>query len=432
VEQEAGGSVVAVQLEAIQPNRREMPAAQTGLSKDDHYILLDVMRTLAAFGVICWHWQHFYMADSHTMISDKSIWPFYTLLRPFYEAGWMAVDFFFMLSGFVMSWTYLETIRSQATGPFRFAVLRLSRLYPLHFLTLLLVAVLQYVYTQRHGHAFIYQFNNLYHFGLQLPMASQWGFQRGPSFNDPIWSVSIEVLLYAAFFLLVRFTGFSVKMLGAISVFGFVLIAGDIANGLGRGLFCFFIGCLLAEGLKATNRSDRRGLIEKAAYLSLLIAIPVTIAFYEFHIGRYMGELFSRLLTHEFSGATFPQGKIEERLCHIFDYAALVLLFYPVFMFSLIIIERRVHKFAEPVVGFGNISYSSYLIHFTLQLVCVLVLPTGFMRTGGFVGDLTFLGFFVVLLSLSLCSYSFFERPTQKYLRTLLPVKATFLVRPAK
>jgi peptidoglycan/LPS O-acetylase OafA/YrhL len=420
-----------MQLEAIQPNRRYLRALQTVASKCDHFILLDVMRTLAAFGVICWHWQHFYMADSQTMMPDRSILPFYPLLRPFYEAGWMTVDLFFMLSGFVMSWTYLEKIRNQATGPFRFAVLRLSRLYPLHFLTLLFIAVLQYVYTQRHGHAFIYQFNNLYHFGLHLLMASQWGFQRGPSFNDPIWSVSIEVLLYAAFFMLVRFTGFSVKMLGAISVLGFVLIAGNIANGLGRGLCCFFIGCLLAEGLKATNRSDRRGLIEKATYLSLLIAVPLTIAFYEFHVGCYLSELFSRL-TPEFSRATSLQGKIEERFCRIFDYAALVLLFYPIFMFSLIMIEQRVHRFVKPVAGFGNISYSSYLIHFTLQMVCVQVLPAGFMRIGGFVGDLSFLGFFVVLLSLSLLSYSFFERPMQKYLRTLLPSKATLLIRPAK
>ena len=35
-------------------------------------------------------------------------------------------------------------------------------------------------------------------------MASEWGFQNGPSFNGPIWSISVEILVYLMFFLILR------------------------------------------------------------------------------------------------------------------------------------------------------------------------------------------------------------------------------------
>ncbi len=408
-------------FETIQPNRSVPPSRQAEASKGEHFILLDATRTLAAIGVVCWHWQHFFMVNSQAIIPNKNDLPFYSSLFPFYDAGWMAVDFFFMLSGFVMSWTYLDRIRSQSTGMGRFAILRLSRLYPLHLLTLLSVAVLQYGYTRLNGHGFVYQFNNLYHFSLHLFMASQWGFQRGPSFNDPIWSVSVEVLLYALFYLLARFTGYSVKVIVSLSLLGFVLFASNFASGLGRGLFCFFIGCLLAEGLRAANRFNCRTRVEAATYLGLVAAMVAIVGYYQHHVGEALAEVLSGMTAAGFPDVSSLQGRMAERLRRIFDYAIIVTLFYPIFMFSLMMIERRVHRFLAPIAGFGNISYSSYLIHFPLQLICVLIFPAELMRMGGPLGEIAFLGFLAVLLSLSFCSYSFFERPAQKLLRTFLP-----------
>lgn len=408
-------------LETIQPNRSVPPGRQAEASKGEHFILLDATRTLAAIGVVCWHWQHFFMVNSQAIIPNRNDLPFYSLLFPFYDAGWMAVDFFFMLSGFVMSWTYLERIRSQSTGMGRFAILRLSRLYPLHLLTLLAVAILQYGYIRLNGHGFVYQFNNLYHFSLHLFMASQWGFQRGPSFNDPIWSVSVEVLLYALFYLLARFTGYSAKIIISLSFLGFLLFAINFASGLGRGLFCFFIGCLLVEGLKVANRFDSRTSVEAATYLGLVAATFVTVGYYQHHVGDALAKVMSAMAAAGLPGVSSLQSEMAERLRRIFDYAIIVTLFYPVFMFSLMMIERRVHRFVASAAGIGNISYSSYLIHFPLQLICVLLFPAELMRMGGAVGEIVFLSFLAVLLSLSFCSNSFFERPVQNIIRSFLP-----------
>jgi peptidoglycan/LPS O-acetylase OafA/YrhL len=75
---------------------------------------LDVLRGIAAFAVVFWH-------------ADWLIAP----LRPLH--GDLAVDLFFVMSGFVIAHAYEDKLRSGLT-PGHFIVLRLIRLYPLYLL----------------------------------------------------------------------------------------------------------------------------------------------------------------------------------------------------------------------------------------------------------------------------------------------------------
>ena len=73
----------------------------------------------------------------------------------------------------------------------------------------LAVAVGQYVYFRNHGQAFIFpetaRKRSAFNYFLR-----QTGFSRRIfSFNAPVWSVSVETLTYAAFFLVVRQFGFN-------------------------------------------------------------------------------------------------------------------------------------------------------------------------------------------------------------------------------
>jgi peptidoglycan/LPS O-acetylase OafA/YrhL len=122
------------------------------------------------------------------------------ILKPLYLEGWRAVDLFFCLSGFIFYWLYSKKIVSGATSFNEFFVLRFSRLYPLHFVTLMVAAAGQFLMLGCFGSFFVYPNNDLYHFLLQLVFASNWGFEQGNSFNGPVWSVSVEVFLYALFF----------------------------------------------------------------------------------------------------------------------------------------------------------------------------------------------------------------------------------------
>src|SRR5262249_6853980 len=136
---------------------------------------LEALRFVAAFAVLIWHYQHFsYVADKPIGLV-RSAQPFYSLLRPFFEAGQHGVWVFWCISGFIFFWKYRETISDRALGGWTFFVFRLSRLYPLHFVTLMTVALLQPIYLHLNGYYFVYQNNDIQHFLPQLVMASDWG-----------------------------------------------------------------------------------------------------------------------------------------------------------------------------------------------------------------------------------------------------------------
>src|SRR5271166_4052924 len=136
---------------------------------------LDALRGVAALAVVLWHWQHFYAISGAWQAGwQRSAQPFYPVLKPFYFVGWAAVDLFFALSGYVFFWLYAEAIASGAIGGGKFALLRFSRLYPLHFATFVLVALMQTMFHNATGTYFIYDANGWDYAWRTLLMAQQW------------------------------------------------------------------------------------------------------------------------------------------------------------------------------------------------------------------------------------------------------------------
>jgi peptidoglycan/LPS O-acetylase OafA/YrhL len=116
--------------------------------------------------------------------------------------GYLAVDFFFLLSGFVIWLTWGERIRA---GGWRvvphFLQKRVARIWPLHLvmlscaigLALLLAA------TGRED-PYHYPFAQL---PLHVLLLQNWGFTSHLAWNDPSWSISAELGAYLLFPLLV-------------------------------------------------------------------------------------------------------------------------------------------------------------------------------------------------------------------------------------
>ena len=92
------------------------------------FYALDALRGLAALGVVLFHYRMF---DAGRPLEKTFLF--------IHVYGWMMVDVFFCISGFIFFWKYGELIYQKSIGFKKFALLRLSRLYPLHLLTLLLV-----------------------------------------------------------------------------------------------------------------------------------------------------------------------------------------------------------------------------------------------------------------------------------------------------
>ena len=164
-----------------------------------YFMWIDGLRGIAAVFVVIFHYHHFYLADADARLAipDPATFPYAQLLQPVFVYGSHAVELFWVISGFVFTHVYLDA----PTSLRGFAVARFARLYPLHFLTLCYVALLQILSFNLAGHWQVYGHNDLRHFVLQLFLSSNWNtLGLGLSFNGPIWSVSLETVIYAVFF----------------------------------------------------------------------------------------------------------------------------------------------------------------------------------------------------------------------------------------
>lgn len=122
--------------------------------------------------------------------------------------GWFAVDIFFVLSGFVLMRTHGPSFRvlSQA-GLARFAAQRALRVYPLATVVLLAIAALVvldpgFVAYRRHVGA-ASDFTG-WPFVQTLLLATRWLPPFQGNWNEPVWSLSAEIVGYALFPLLAR------------------------------------------------------------------------------------------------------------------------------------------------------------------------------------------------------------------------------------
>lgn len=342
---------------------------------------LEVLRFLTAFAILVYHYQHFaFIADKPVdLVSDRL--PLYSLLHVFYDAGRYGVWIFWCISGFIFFWKYRDAVADRSVSGWKFFVLRFSRLYPLHFVTLLLVALLQPVYFGLNGYFFVYQDNDLWHFVVQLFMASNWGILYGNSFNGPIWSISIEVLVYILFFLMLLVT--RSWLLNLVVIAACLIASGQVA-----ACFAFFyIGGLAAIAQRAIAATPFRRAAEGAAWLAVIM-LP----------------LLAWRVT---------QGQSEQ-----VDFAPL-LIYTPIVLFCLsrdVAMPASVQKVVEAA---GNMTYSSYLLHFPIQLMIVLGLAI--TKTPIPLYNGTFFGaYLAVTLLASYFTYRYFEAPAQNLLRESL------------
>lgn len=380
-----------------------------------HLQSLDALRGLAALSVVCCHyWQHFLAGDAVDGRFDIQRLPFSGLLSFFYSNGWRAVDLFFCLSGFIFFWLYSDKIGNRQVSLREFFILRFSRLYPLHLFTLLFVAGAQQVVLSRLGHYFVYPNNDIYHFASQLAFASCWGGQAGLSFNGPVWSVSVEVLLYAGFFVVCLLGYFRPWHLVFYVCAGYVLAVKGHSP-VGQGMLSFFMGGLAFQFFKQLlNRNSSRAILIGLLLATVLLwwAIPWSERHESLH------DLYEK---SAWAGRLSLRGKdVIGGLLHDTTSLFYRLLLFPLTIITLAFWETNGGTLGRRFAFLGNISYSSYLLHFPLQLVFVLMTSIFAAKAAVFYSPWLFLTFFAILIALSWSSYHFVERPCQSLIRNRL------------
>jgi peptidoglycan/LPS O-acetylase OafA/YrhL len=344
---------------------------------------LELVRFACAMTVLIWHYQHFAMVGGGGA-AQRPHEPLGLLLWPLYHFGLFGVQIFWCISGFIFYWKYSDAIAARLVEPKRFFWLRFSRLYPLHFATLLIVAALQPIHVALAGEPFVYQDNGIGNFLRQLALADQWVGPRDYSFNGPIWSVSAEVSVYVLFFMLLRNFGKSrLLILAAIALSLNSLWSGHTSPTLICGGY-FFAGGAAAEWMKSARAQSRprEAIVLALAWIAAMAAVAVVTG-----LDR------TSPITPTWLMAICP---------------------------PLLFLAARdlpaLNRWQAPIQAAGNLTYSTYLIHFPLQLTIAIA-----ALAGGFALPLDqpwfLLAYLAATIILGRIVFVRFEAPVQKLIR---------------
>lgn len=275
----------------------------------------------------------------------------------------VAVDFFFLLSGFILAHVYVTQfaagLRLRDLGCF--LIRRLARIYPLHLATLLaILLILRFRMSPEESAQLI----------PYLTLTHAWGGFDLYQFNAPSWSISVEFGAYLAFpllaLLLARRGGWLALL--AISAAGLVALwpfgAGSLdLHVMGsrhawlRGVVAFPLGMVLAQ--LAQNRPPQASSAGVLQLLALAGFAAVIV------LGAPEALLLAPMALMVWATAT-DEGLVAK------------------------VMASRV------MVWLGDISYGMYLIQWVVILVLYNVIPKlGFLSPGGLqmaIGGLFVLG----------------------------------------
>ena len=177
--------------------------------------------------------------------------------------SYLAVDLFFILSGFVIAYAYDEKLRSGRISVPKFLLIRLIRLYPVYFLSLLLCTLIIIGKAIHHNHFRIEDVPEVISVftmtALFIPSHSAGSNELFP-INGPYWSLLFELVINAIYatirplltdLFLVVILLISAMMLVAVSFHEGTLDVGfswgmwSLVAGLSRSIFGIFFGLLL-------------------------------------------------------------------------------------------------------------------------------------------------------------------------------------------
>lgn len=368
-----------------------MNTINTNLLSDGRIPGLDALRGLAAIGVAVHHYHFYYHAG-----------PNHWILQPAYNGAGFFVELFFVLSGFLLTQVYLDIKNYKVL-----VIRRLARLFPLQWLTLLLVALEQFLFTQAYGKPFIYKNNDWYHFFLNVLLLQESGLQSDFSFNGPSWSISVEWIVNLLFFSLILYSRIllSAALVFAVACAGLLAISqpkltvltmsfGFLDTGLLRAGFGFFIGVVAAKIVLLFQ--------PKPNFLWDIVAIGNAIVLIYF--------LSSKTVNSQLHFQIVIVGLIMPMLVIACSKSKFISRFLSI----------------RPLTWLGDVSYAVYLIHFPLLILIWGVrfhLPIQINSGEAIVCYVVFLGI------VSHIVFNYFERPAQKMLRHYFINKFVTVVR---
>lgn len=305
--------------------------------------------------------------------------------------GYLGVELFFVLSGFILSHVYLHAFAEKRFSYRGFLWARIARVYPLHVFTLLGVMALGLAAVAV-GMSIDDSVLSWKTLPAHLLMVHAWGFAGEAGWNHPSWSISAEWFAYLAFPLFalaawplrrrpwVAAAGAAVFLMGLYAAFerfaGFPLTEATFRWGALRIVPCFAYGCAL-------YLVYRRAPLPRAELLALLAAL-VMVASASVMAWDAITVLAAGLLI--LALASIPAGKAG-------------------------------WLGSKPAVYLGEISYSVYMVCAPWQILAVNLAARATGAEDKRLHVLVWMGIILGLIAAAAATYHLVERPARKALR---------------
>jgi peptidoglycan/LPS O-acetylase OafA/YrhL len=295
--------------------------------------------------------------------------------------GFMGVDLFFILSGFVIAYKYHDIRRFWSRDYAQFLWFRFWRIYPTHFfVTMFYVSVVVTVLLLgRHVDLERFSVSSLV---ANLLMVQSWLGSDTLTWNVPAWSVSAEWLAYMLFPVLITSSSQVPRSLvivacGALlllvpAIFATLDISGAGFTGLVRLFPEFLSGCLI---WRIYSHDMTRARIFDVALIVVLVLMLIS--------GLYLPTDYPFLVLPLFACAIYLS-------CRSIGIASRILS-------------------SRPMVYLGTISYSLYLVHWPVLTVFRNILPASTPLA---------LRLLITLAAATLCAaltYHFVEAPCRRF-----------------
>lgn len=343
---------------------------------------IELLRFLASLAVILAHYMHFFNPFNFNsnlkifknyLVFEEKYLPFYEILEYFYRFGYYGVYFFWEISGFVLAYTYLN----KKNLNFKiFAINRFSRLYPLHLFSLILIAVLQTstlsIFNKEliNVNEFYNGSNNFKDFVAHIFFISGWFESTKLSFNFPVWSVSIEIIVYFIFFFLI--INIKKKIFNYIIIFSIFFILEK------NNINIFFLEC----GKYFFNGVLIYLVINKIEKNSYIIIISLFLLIFSI-IGNFKSLLF----------------------------------FSSIILIALYLDKEIKNNFTNKFSLLGNLTYSSYLLHIPIQILIIIIFNFFNLNSTIFTKSYFFISYILLVYIISHYSYKNIELPFKMLIR---------------
>lgn len=219
-----------------------------GTSQDERRIYIDFLKAISAIIIIIFHYPHliFFEAPNETI-------PFSGILKIPYQYGFVVVELFFLLSGFLLIQDYFSSGRKTQKLQ-NFLGKKIVRLYPGFFLSSCICFILQIAAYYKSGSFVLGLGTDLSGIFLDLTVLKSGLFNSAVPLNVPAWFLTPLFVCYFLFWMVFwgneKSNGIKFIISGILMLIGIATLLNEwdmaIFNmRMGRGLSAFFSGVLL-------------------------------------------------------------------------------------------------------------------------------------------------------------------------------------------